>query len=510
MGKLNESKVLNFYLDEVMQDKISFLKNRTGYKEPICDLILELSAERSMNKQIIIAKKLWKCLFEAALTYIDDDKRGYDKLFKFFDEYVSFEELIFASDSFYRDHTLHCLWVYFLGEYMKSNEQFKTIYVALADESKKYGTMAMDLKSLNMPDVFEEMIEMLELYTEMDKYHQSIQCLTALTHDLGYPIKKIEKINKCIKSIIPYFSIKDFNEFSFNYSTIDQAYIERFIELLSWSFKAQIKSVDEFEGMFKQVFECDTQGNLIGFNKEAILSLTPLELTVLKKSLTMEFYVIKEQSNELTYSNDFEEYKHGIMSAFLLMKNIKCFNGMSLSYYLDGKVGKFNKSIVNVLAKIDILTAITNHTSEGYRISNIDSTSAFLTFIDELEEFSRISRANQNREYISEYCQSDIYVCEGCLHIDFIFSNTEIDNLDPERAFKGRCRRFLSLFDIPNLASHLQIKLRCIGQLPHDQNIYLLELKRKYASISINNLQVDIPNYLKSSEFYTTSEYEQL
>lgn len=72
-----------------------------------------------MNNKISIACKLWKVLFEAAMTSINPDKTGYDKLFKYFDAYVEFEELIFASDSFYRDHTLHCIWVYLLGEYLK-------------------------------------------------------------------------------------------------------------------------------------------------------------------------------------------------------------------------------------------------------------------------------------------------------------------------------------------------------------------------------------------------------
>ncbi|MHA1211837.1 MAG: hypothetical protein ACTSSH_05180, partial [Candidatus Heimdallarchaeota archaeon] len=45
------------------------------------------------------------------------------ELFKYFKEFVEFEELIFASDSFYRDHTLHCLWVYFLGEYLFNNDK---------------------------------------------------------------------------------------------------------------------------------------------------------------------------------------------------------------------------------------------------------------------------------------------------------------------------------------------------------------------------------------------------
>ena len=80
-----------------------------------------------MNEKISITKDLWKALFEASMSFIDPDKDGYDKLFKYFDNYVEFEELIFASDSFYRDHTLHSLWVYFLGDYILKEPSFKDL-----------------------------------------------------------------------------------------------------------------------------------------------------------------------------------------------------------------------------------------------------------------------------------------------------------------------------------------------------------------------------------------------
>ena len=105
---LNEEYVLNYYLSELMEGKINYLENRENYKNRIAKYIVDLRDSNNINEKINNAKKLWKVLFEAAMTYIDEDKRGSDRLFKFFDEYVEFEKLIFASDSFYRDHTLHC------------------------------------------------------------------------------------------------------------------------------------------------------------------------------------------------------------------------------------------------------------------------------------------------------------------------------------------------------------------------------------------------------------------
>jgi hypothetical protein len=119
----------------------------------------------------------------------------------------------------------------------------------------------------------------------------------------------------------------------------------------------------------------------------------------------------------------------------------------------------------------------------------------------------RISRANQNRQYINEFCKSNIYVEDGYLNIDFTFDNTEIDNLDPEKAFKGRCKRFLTLFNISELDENLKIKLRCIGKLPYDNNVYMLEIRNKFVNITINNEEKNKPQYLKSKQFLTKEAY---
>jgi len=143
-------------------------------------------------------------------------------------------------------------------------------------------------------------------------------------------------------------------------------------------------------------------------------------------------------------------------------------------------------------------------------MADIRGNSEFLAFVDELEEFSRISRSNQNRQYIEEFCKTDLSFVDGWFHIDFIFDNENIEALDPEFAFKGRCKRFLTLFDIRNLDDNLKIRLRCIDNIQGKNNIYSLEMAKKYANITINGKEQNIPEYLKSSTFYTREEYAML
>jgi len=55
--------------------------------------------------------------------------------------------------------------------------------------------------------------------------------VVALTHDLGYPIKKIGKINKSIQSILPYFHVRTYKEFDFGFDHMQQAFIDDFISV---------------------------------------------------------------------------------------------------------------------------------------------------------------------------------------------------------------------------------------------------------------------------------------
>lgn len=136
--------------------------------------------------------------------------------------------------------------------------------------------------------------------------------------------------------------------------------------------------------------------------------------------------------------------------------------------------------------------------------------SDLLILVDELEEFSRISRANKNREFINEFCKTDIYVEDNFLNVDFIFDNENIESLDPELAFKGRCKKLLTLFRISDLDEDFRLRLRCVGKLTRNSNSYCLEIRRKFANITINGEEVDIPSYLKSKEFYSKEEYMRI
>lgn len=506
---INETTVLDFYLDEMEKDDFKFLEGKDEYKSKIKDYILKLKQKNEANNKIQVGKDLWKALFEASMSYIDPDKRGYDKLFKYFDEYVNFEELIFASDSFYRDHTMHCLWVYFLGEYIMKSGNFSSVLNNMYSDFQVVSKISTLLKELPCNNELKHTINELDKITTIIDCLDSIRCENALTHDLGYPIKKINMINKSIKTILPYYGLDSFNEFSFNFNDIQNNTVNKFIQFLSTNLNINFNasySSDLQMNLIEKLIIFDNNGNAIGVKKDGLKEINDNDIKLIERIFKIHYDLINIYPAYLRYSGDFERYEHGIMSAFLLVKTLKCFELIQLAYFEHNKITTFT-NVKDVIVKAEILTSITNHNSSGYQIKGLVDSSAFLAFTDELEEFSRMSRANQNRQYINEFCKTDIYMDGDFFNIDFIFDNNSIVGLDPEISFKAKCKRFLSLFNINKLDDNLKLKFRCIGKLPNNSNTYELEIRKKYANIVINGIEQNIPGYLKTRDFYTKEEY---
>lgn len=512
MNFINEKDVLDFYLDLIKDEKITFLKDKPIETQEITALVSQLKEENQLHNRIQIAKSLWKKLFEQALTHISSDKKGYDQLFSYFDTYVDFEELIFASDSFYRDHTLHCLWVYFLGEYLTYETKFNSV---LWRENAMYSFIESFKNFAYAKNVPKEACAAIDALLNQFPDMCVLRCLSALTHDLGYPLKKIRKINTSIRKVLPYFGIERFSEFDFEYTTLHMPMVEKMIEWMAIETNAEIIFSKDKDKRFDYNKYCefikinDDLHTAYDIKKEAY-AISESKVQEDFKGLAVDTTMSISSAALLRYTSDFENYHHGIMSAYILFKHLNVFKNINV----EVKENRLQNITPKALRKLNTLNllfkAIADHTSDGYRIENLEDSSSILAFIDEIEEFSRISRANQNRQFIEEFCKTSLDVIDNCLEVSFIFDNADIDNLNPEMAFKSRCKRMLSLFNIPNLNNTFHMRIHCIGQLPNNHNHYTLEIKRKFANITINGEPIHIPSYLKSNEFYTTEQYKNM
>ena len=515
MTLINEKVVMDFYIQLLDKDEIKFLIDKENAKTEIKKLISLLQKSEEIHDKIQVAKDLWKILFETSMEFIDPDKQGYDELFKYFEEFVRFEELIFASDSFYRDHTLHCLWVYFLGEYLNKQPEFSFLFQNVNRHLKVSAFMNEYYRALDVPEIFGDLTILLSRVAEILENEDSVRCVIALTHDLGYPLKKIAIINESIRKVLPYFSVSKFGEFDFHFENVQQFYIENLLEILSLNINFNIE-IGDFSYEERQIVQdLIVQMNRLSTflinlqepSEEEFLELRKSlnevdekQADILRRMYTIQGAMEKDMSEILRYSNDFENYTHGIMSEYLLMKTLKSFSNLPITYSKPDNIELENLNIPAINSKMKILQAMSDHTSHGYQIRDFLNYSELLVLFDEIEEFSRLSRANQYRQFVNEFCKTDLSVKDGVLNIDFIFDDENIVGLDPEITFKDKCKRFTTVFDIRNLAEHIKIRFRSIGKLPQNKNTYEIFIERDNVQLKINDEKIDLAEYLKTKE----------
>ncbi|NHJ49361.1 MAG: hypothetical protein FK733_16345 [Asgard group archaeon] len=532
MKILNEAIVMDYYLKLMNEGKINFLigdtdtkkQTRKAIKEHI-DKIKKLNPE-DIHEKIIQVRDLWKILFEEAMVFIDPDKQGYDNLFEYFDAFVEFEELIFASDRYYRDHTLHSLWVYFLGEYLYNNPEFKTLFTDFNIAFRRYNKINEFFSKLDNKDIFADFIRMLDDVTEILKYDDSIRCVTALAHDLGYPLERIKKINKSIENILPYFQITRFGAFSFQFDNVQQFYIENLLDLISCNIEYGVRMGElsfEEENLIRDTiisvvkvrnilnnFEDPDEETTNQF-QEKLANLNSHEVYLLRKIFRGFTKLTKDISKVMRFGNDFESYRHGIMSSYLVTKQLNSFANIQISYSDPNNLEYHGISIPKVYAKLRILEAMSDHKSPGYRMKAIDTYSALLLLVDEIEEFSRISRANQYRQFINEFCKMKVGYSKDTFCVDFIFDDNTVAGLDPHLNFKDRAKTFMKIFDIPNLDENLKFRIRCIDALTDTKKIYEFLMKKDCFQIKIPDgcfkpgtpkKDQTLTNYLETKEVF--------
>lgn len=137
-------------------------------------------------------KKLWVLLIEKSikcLRYFDkrepflnnNEKKpqvyGVDELEKYYDKYTLFEDMLYGSNRFYRDHVVHVVRTWMLGMecLLRNNGEY--------------------LDKIKIADSFE--------FNNQEKI--SIWTIIALTHDLGYPLETAQKIINKTKDMMYSF-----------------------------------------------------------------------------------------------------------------------------------------------------------------------------------------------------------------------------------------------------------------------------------------------------------------
>ena len=214
---------------------------------------------------------------EEAYNKISEGSLFVFKLKEYFKTFIEFERLLYGAEQFYRDHVYHIIRVWLTGEVILHDfidENFK-IHIFDASENmrgdilrrRQGDTITISSKSNGL------------LY---DGEEEAIWCLIALTHDLGYPLSKVEKINNSLRKMMSYFAKTGLEEFSFAFPQQNQFINDAILRYLS--------------------------SKLVRYERHSIDYKTHIQA---------KYY--------LKFSRSFERFDHGIISCLALVKNLMYF-----------------------------------------------------------------------------------------------------------------------------------------------------------------------------------------
>lgn len=372
MEKITVYGLLKKFEVWVKKGEIQFLNKEEDHNE-VLDLVKELLSEfeDATNEQkkgekdlsqildwFDVHKKgkiLWEKLISCALNDIDNASKGNSRIFRYLKAATEFEDLLYGLEPYYRDHTLHCLWVYLIGEHLLRDllsgvhkDLNWYLYNSIEDDKATYSRMLLDNARKKEK----------EICKHVNEKKDAIWCVMALCHDLGYSLAKLEKLNEKVKEVLEFVDLREFRHIGYSLDIEHQYHVSQFLELMAM-----------------EVWIVPSEDN-----KEVL---------------------IKGYRDDSTYwrlCQSFEKKEHGILSAYLIYKNLSIFadawvRGPAESWGLD------NDETVDNIIRGDILYAIAQHEFEFAYLSQLSSLSDILMIADEMEEFSRYGRQLQSRKY---------------------------------------------------------------------------------------------------------------
>lgn len=307
-------------------------------------------------------KDLWSLLVEKsimALRFFDKrepyqthDKTpiayGIEELNKYFDKYAEFEGLLYGSSKSYRDHVIHVFRTWLVGIHILLSE-YKTGMLLINE-------LGSDLKIDDKPKNKEAEAEK-QKEKEKEKEEAtfnffeklSMWTLTALCHDLGYPLEKAQQIYSKTNEMLDFFITNPKSSVDLSFSGVQDYINDYIVKFISSKMVSRFSNGQADEGF---VFTGRVQ---------------PKYYIKLSKSL--------------------EKYSHGIVSSIILYK--------SLVYFLEAEFNVnedyyYNKEeCKQYYVRREILRSIAAHTCPDIYHLSSTSLNFLLIMCDDLQEWDR-------------------------------------------------------------------------------------------------------------------------
>ena len=308
-------------------------------------------------------RNLWHELASLALNCIDSDSKGNSALFKYLEKATLFEDVLYGLEPYYRDHTLHSIWVYFIGEYILRDHVpgvHGNLNWYLVNEFEKES--ASYRKELMRSARQKE----LDIRTQVNEKRDAIWCIMALCHDLGYSPAKLNKINDRVREVIEFFDLPAFKQVGYSLDVEQQYLVSQVLELM-----AMDVMIVPSENYRDQSVDADEK---------------------------VKIRCYRDDSTYWRLCRALEKRQHGILSAYILYKLV----GLFAESWVRGtgeEWGLEDAEAVENIVRGDILFAIAQHEFDFAHMNQIGSLAELLFIADELEEFSRYGRELLSRKY---------------------------------------------------------------------------------------------------------------
>jgi len=375
------------------------------HKEIGAKLDILANGKSSRHEKVEAAKLLWRQFFSLAFRSISNNVRGQDQLFAYYDELCTYENLLFAIDENHRDHVIHVIWVMLLGYFLQTN------FPPFTPLLESYKFCSDDLKD-------PPMIKLFETYNKrLTEHVNSIWCLAALTHDLGYPIQKTRTANGKMAKMVSNFGILEGTNFNYTFGPVHETAISTLLNILSTQFVMK--------------------------DNEVSMHYSP--------------------GMRLEFAQSLEQLDHGIMSAYLLMAKLDWICE-ALSIDSTMPVTRPKVPIVDILVGRILLSewleVIAAHTSRFRYWRHLQSLGFHLFLCDQLEEFSRYSVDLKTQEWINVGCRTKVEHSGKVIELQHELDNPNAgDNI--ELFFKKRVKALRERVELHPQKPVEKIRLIC-------------------------------------------------
>lgn len=367
---LNDEKLFPELKKRLTEGRFDFIV-ADSLKENI--VALNIGEEKGLKAEDV--EPLWQLLIEDAITYLKmSDSRewreafgkpsakeqrsslkafGVEKLKDYFAQFMKFEKVLYGAVRYYHEHTLHVFRVWMLGALLLDDWSQDTIYPYI----EFFNDLIFPILNLKSDEEKDKLIRSDEI--------QAMWCIIALSHDLGYPLQKVDDINSETRTMLRNYAKVNLQDLNFNVPQ-QHHFINDFI-LRFISSRTMILNRSEFtKELLQKIVEGENQ-------------LTDEQKRRFRTHVQSKYY--------LKYSKSLEDFEHGIFSSILLMRSLTYF--LESDFDLDDLKPLEYTDARQCSIRREILRAIAGHTCEQIYHIRPDTLSFLLILCDELQSWGR-------------------------------------------------------------------------------------------------------------------------